>query len=74
VIELEAVKLVLEASYLLTIGFHLRIVAARVLHDLVNHEPRITTNVEVSNSELDSDAQTVNEGLILGYIVGGSKM
>jgi hypothetical protein len=49
-------------------------VAARVLHDLVNHEPRITTNVEVSNSELDSDAQTVNEGLILGYIVGGSKM
>jgi hypothetical protein len=34
----------------------------------------ITTNVEVSNSELDSDAQAVNEGLILSYIVGGSEV
>jgi hypothetical protein len=28
-------------------------------------------SVEVPNSELDSDAQAVNEGLILSYIVGG---
>jgi hypothetical protein len=37
-IEFKAVELVLEASYLLAVGFHLRIMAACVLHDLVNHE------------------------------------
>jgi hypothetical protein len=31
-------------------------------------------NVEVSNSELDGDAQAVNEGLILNYIVGDSEV
>jgi hypothetical protein len=31
-------------------------------------------NVEVSNFELDSDVQTVNEGLILGHIVRGGKV
>jgi hypothetical protein len=31
-------------------------------------------NVEVSNPELDSDVQAVNEGFILSYIVGGSEV
>jgi hypothetical protein len=47
VVELEAVKLVLKAPYLLAVGFHLRIMAARALHDLVDHELGVTTNVEV---------------------------
>jgi hypothetical protein len=41
---------------------------------MVDHELRITTNIEVSNSELDGDAQTVNKGLVLSYIVGGSEV
>jgi hypothetical protein len=49
VVELEAVKLVLKAPYLLTVGLHLGITAARALHDLVDHELRVTTNVEVSD-------------------------
>jgi hypothetical protein len=47
VVKLEAMKLVLKAPYLLTVGLHLRITAARALHDLVNHELRVTSNVEV---------------------------
>jgi hypothetical protein len=47
VVELEAVELVLKASYLLTVGLHLGITTARALHDLVNHELRVTSNVEV---------------------------
>jgi hypothetical protein len=37
VVELEAVKLVLKASYLFIVGFHLGITTAQVLHDLVDH-------------------------------------
>jgi hypothetical protein len=47
VVKLEAVKLVLKALYLLTVGLHLGITSARALHDLVNHELRVTSNVEV---------------------------
>jgi hypothetical protein len=41
---------------------------------MVNHELGITTNVEVSNPELDGDAQAINKGLILSYVVGGSEV
>jgi hypothetical protein len=41
---------------------------------LVDHKLGITTNVEVSDPEFDSDAQAVNESLILSYIVGGNEM
>jgi hypothetical protein len=49
VVELEAVKLVFKALYLLTVGLHLRITAARALHDLVDHELRVTLNIKVSD-------------------------
>jgi hypothetical protein len=49
VVELEAVKLVFKVSYLLTVGLHLGITAARALHDLVDHELRVLSNVEVSD-------------------------
>jgi hypothetical protein len=47
VVKLKAMELVLKASYLLTVGLHLGIMVARALHDLVNHELRVTSNVEV---------------------------
>jgi hypothetical protein len=31
-------------------------------------------NGEVLNSELDGDAQAIDEGLILSYVVGGSEV
>jgi hypothetical protein len=43
------VKLVLKALYLFTVGFHLGVMAARSLHDLIDHELRVTSNVEVSD-------------------------
>jgi hypothetical protein len=47
VVELEAMKLVLKAPYLLAVGFHLRVKIASALHDLVGHEVGVTANVEV---------------------------
>jgi hypothetical protein len=49
VVELEAMKLILKASYLFTVGLHLRITATRALHDLVDYELRVTSNIEVSD-------------------------
>jgi hypothetical protein len=49
VVELEPVELVLQALNLIAIGFHLRVVAVGVLHDLVNDELRVTTSVEASD-------------------------
>jgi hypothetical protein len=49
VVELEAVKLVFKVSYLLMVGLHLRIMATQALHDLVDYELRVTSNIEVSD-------------------------
>jgi hypothetical protein len=48
-VELEAVKLVFKAPYLLIVGLHLGITVVQALHDLVDHELRVTSNVEVSD-------------------------
>jgi hypothetical protein len=42
-------KLVLQAPYLLIVGLHFGITAVRALHDLVDHELRVTSNIEVSD-------------------------
>jgi hypothetical protein len=50
VVELEPVELVLQAPNLIAIGFHLRVAAVGVLHDLVNDELRVATSVEASDA------------------------
>jgi hypothetical protein len=67
-------EFVLKVPYLVAVGFHLRVTAVRVLHDLIDHVLGITTNIEVLDPKFDGDAQPVNESLILSYIVGGSEM
>jgi hypothetical protein len=69
VIELDAVELVLEGSYGLAICFHLVIVAARILHDLINHELRIPPHVEALDAYLDGDLGAAEEGLVLSHVV-----
>jgi hypothetical protein len=49
VVELEPVELVLQAPNLNAVGFHLRVAAVGVLHDLVNDELRVTASVEASD-------------------------
>jgi hypothetical protein len=68
-IELEVVELVLEGSYGLAIRLHFVIVAARILHDLVNHELRIPPHVEALDAYLDGDLEAAEEGLVLSHIV-----
>jgi hypothetical protein len=49
VVELEPVELVFQASNLIAVGLHLRVVAVGVLHDLVDDELRVTVGVEASD-------------------------
>jgi hypothetical protein len=46
VVELDAVELVFEGSHGFAVSLHLVVVAARVLHDLIDHELRVAPYVE----------------------------
>jgi hypothetical protein len=48
VVELKPIELVLQAPNLIAVGFHLRVAAVGVLHDLVDDELRVTASVEAS--------------------------
>jgi hypothetical protein len=69
VIELDAVELVLERPHGFAICLHLVVVAARVLHDLVDHELRIPPHVEAFDAYLDGDLEAAEQGLIFRHVV-----
>jgi hypothetical protein len=69
VIKLDAVELVLEGSHGLTVCFHLVVVAARVFHDLVDHELRISPHVKAFDAYLDGDLEAAEQGLVLSHVV-----
>jgi hypothetical protein len=68
-IELDAVELVLKSAHGVVVGFHLVVVTARVLHDLVNHELEVSPDVEVFDACFDGDSEAAKEGLILCHVV-----
>jgi hypothetical protein len=70
VVELEPVELVFQAPNLIAVGFHLRVSAVGVLHDLVDDELRVTASVKASDPQLDGDSQPVYQSLVLRHIVG----
>jgi hypothetical protein len=61
VIELDAVELILEGSHGLAVRLHLVVVATRVLHDLVDHELRVSPHVEAFNAYLDGDFEAAEQ-------------
>jgi hypothetical protein len=69
VVQLDAVELVLEGSHGFAVCFHRVIVAARVFHDLVDHELRISSHVEAFDAYLDGDLEAAEQGLVLSHVV-----
>jgi hypothetical protein len=74
VIELDAVEFVLEGTHSVAVCLHLLVVATRVLHDLVNHELRVSPDVEVFDACFDGDSEAAEEGLVLCHVVGHGEM
>ena len=56
VIKLKTIELVLQLADFSAIYSHLGIVAARLLHDLVDDQLGVASDVEVSDTEIDGDA------------------
>ena len=55
-IEFEAIEFVLQPSDFLAIRSHLGVVTARLLHDLVDNQLGVTSDVEASDAQLDGNA------------------
>jgi hypothetical protein len=52
-VELNAIELVLEGPHGLAVGLHLVVMAARVLHDLIDYELRVPPYVEALDAQLN---------------------
>jgi hypothetical protein len=68
-IKFKEVKLLLELSCLLGVCRHAGVMAIQLPHDLVDHELRVTADVESLDPELGGDAQAIEEGLIFCYLM-----
>jgi hypothetical protein len=69
VIELYAIEFILKGAHGVAVCHHLVIVAARILHDLVDHELRVSPHVEALDARLDGDSEAAEEGLVLCHVV-----
>jgi hypothetical protein len=68
-VEFYAVELVLEGMHDFEVRLHLLVMATRVLHDLVDHELRVSPHVEALDAHLDGDSKAAEEGLVLRHVV-----
>jgi hypothetical protein len=57
VVELYAVELILESPPCFALCLHLVVVTTRVLHDLVDHELRVSPNAEALDARLNGDSE-----------------
>jgi hypothetical protein len=72
--KLEPVELAFQVTNGLAVCRHLRVNAVFLLHYLIHDELRISSNLETMDPELDRYSKAVDEGFILGNIVGGWEM
>jgi hypothetical protein len=74
VVKLDAIELVFEGSYGIAVCLHLVVVTTHVFHDLVDHELRVSPNVEALDARLNGDFEAAEEGLVLRHVVQRGKM
>jgi hypothetical protein len=77
VIKLDAVKFILEGAHNVAVCFHFLVVAARVLHDLVNHELRVSPDVTVLDAGFDAgfdgDSEATEEASYSAMLLDAGK-
>jgi hypothetical protein len=74
VIELDAVKFVHEGTHDIVVCFHLFVLTAHILHNLVNYEMRVPPDVEALVACFDGDSKAAEEGLVLRHVVEHGEM
>jgi hypothetical protein len=70
VVKLRALEVSLELAYVGAVGIHRILLDVAHLVDLVDDDLRVAISDELLDSQGNSDAQSVNQGLILSTIVG----
>ena len=69
VMQLNPLEFVLELAHLLAVCHHEGVFVGGLLHDLVNHQLRVTADVVSRSAELDGDAESIDKGLIFHGVV-----
>jgi hypothetical protein len=69
VVKFYAIELVLEGSHGLAVRLHLVVVTTRFLHDLVDHELRVSPHVEALDACLNGEFEAAKEGPVFGHVV-----
>ena len=69
VMQLDPLEFVLKLAHLLAVCYQVGAFVGGLLHDLVNDQLQVTADVESRSAELDGDAQSVDEGLVLCGVV-----
>ena len=69
VMQLDSLELVLKLAHRLVVCYHEGAFAGGLLHDLINDQLRVTTNVESRSTKFEGDAESIDEGLVLRGIV-----
>jgi hypothetical protein len=73
-VKLEAVKFLLQLSYLLSVCIHAGVTTIRLFHDLIDDEPRVSVDIKPLNPMFGGNVQTVDQCPILRHIVGGTEL
>jgi hypothetical protein len=60
--------------YSVAVGLHLVVVTARIFHDLVNHELRVSPDVEAFDACVNGDSEATEKGLLLRHVVRHREM
>jgi len=69
-VELQVIEVGLKLAYLLAVGIHLFLGALPVLVDLLYDDFGVSIGEKLFDAEGGGDPETVDEGLVLGCIVG----
>ena len=67
--QLDPLEFVRELVHLLVVCCHEGAFAGGLLHDLVNDQLRVATDIESCCAELDGDAESIHQGLVLHSVV-----
>jgi hypothetical protein len=69
-VELQALELGFELLYLGVVGIHHVLLDVACLIDLVDDDLRVTVSDEPLDSQGDSDAPCMDQGIVFGTVVG----
>ena len=67
--QFDPLEFVLELAHLLAICYHKRALVGGLLHDLVDDQLRVSTDIQSHGAKLDGDAQSIDEGLVFRDVV-----